>query len=256
MEIGLCVGFDAVKDVAKLGYDYAELPLAPIAALSEEAFVQLRADIEAAGVAVPCFNVLFPQSIALVESTTGAAEIETYLHGAFARAQALGGQTVVLGSGKSRTRPEGMSYGEAFRRLVERTRLIGEVAARYGITIVIEPLNRTETNTINCMAEGAALAAATNHPNVQLLADFYHVRIDGEPVTDIVRLTGVAHTHVAAKEGRLFPRPGDGEAYDTFFAQLKQSGYTGRMSVEGRAEDFANDAVAALQLLRALDREA
>jgi len=106
---------------------------------------------------------------------SGEAEISEYLEKALRRIEWLGGQYVVFGSGASRRRPEGMGYTEAFNRLTGITRLCGRVAQAHGITVVIEPLNRSETNLINSVGEGACLAAAVNHERVRLLADYYHI---------------------------------------------------------------------------------
>ena len=85
------------------------------------------------------------------------------------RVQRMGGKIAVFGSGKSRNRPADMSYDSAFRRLVRLTRMTGEIAVQYDVTIVIEPLNRNETNMINSLGEGACLSAAVDHPRVRLL---------------------------------------------------------------------------------------
>ncbi len=169
--------------------------------------------------------------------------------------RALGGRIAVFGSGKSRNRPEGMAYADAFRRLAEVTRLTGEVAAAYGVTIVIEPLNRSEWNMICSRAEGAALIAAANHPNVKLLCDYYHAAREGEPLEDIVRLGGVSHAHIATREGRRYPVERGEDAFDTFFACLKETNYQGLMSIEGKTDDMDADAPRALMLLRGLKEE-
>jgi len=180
--------------------------------------------------------------------------IAEYLHTAMKRVQLLGGRVAVFGSGKSRNCPEGMTYGEAFRRLVEVTRLTGEIAQQYGVVIVIEPLNRTETNMINSMAEGAALVAMVNHPNVQLLCDSFHVAKENEPFTDVVRLGGVSHVHVATKEGRRYPLEKDADL-TALYEALKATNYDGMISIEGKTDDMAQDAPVSIALLKNLWEE-
>lgn len=107
---------------------------------------------------------------------------------------------------------------------------------------------------INSMAEGAALAAAVNHPCVALLSDYFHVAKEGEPVEDIVRLGGVCHTHIATREGRRYPMEADA-GIRAFFASLKAARYTGMMSIEGKTDDMAADAPAALKTLQKLWEE-
>jgi sugar phosphate isomerase/epimerase len=62
---------------------------------------------------------------------------------------------------------------KAWEQLADTCLILGREASKYDITIVIEPLNKSETNIINSVAEGYKLAQQVNHPNVKLLADFY-----------------------------------------------------------------------------------
>jgi sugar phosphate isomerase/epimerase len=58
--------------------------------------------------------------------------------------------------------------------------------------------------------------------------------------------------HIASKEGRRFPKAGDGEDYAAFFRELKSVSYDGRISVEAYSKDLGPDAEAAKNLLRPL----
>lgn len=254
MKIGFCAKLDRIDEVAAAGFDYIEPPVSAAAAWTEEEFEKYLAIVKNASIPVPSFNVLFPGEIALFASDA-EEKIAQYLHGAFARVQKLGGRVVVFGSGRSRRRPEELPYGDAFRRLVEITRLIGDIAGQYGITIVIEPLNRGETNMINSVAEGACLAAAVNHPRVKLLADYYHIAVEGHAPEDLARLGGIAHCHIASKEGRRAPQEAE-EGFKTLFAAMKQTGYEGLISVEGKADDLSKEGPVSVRLLKKLWEEA
>lgn len=256
MKFGLCAPLSGLRDIASAGFDYLEPPVNGVAAMTEEEFAAALAEVKAVGLPCPAFNLLFPRTMALLEPATTNDAIAGYLHGAMKRVQALGGQIAVFGSGKSRNRPENMSYGDAFRRLTEIARLAGEIAGQYGVTIVMEPLNRAESNIINSMAEGAALVAAVNHPSVALLTDYYHVANDGEPVSDIARLGNIRHVHIATKEGRRYPMSAEQDDFAGFFGSLKAIGYEGRVSIEGKCDDMAADAPVALAMLKRLWEEA
>lgn len=254
MKYGLCAGLDKIAEVAALGFDYLEPPVNGTAALSEEDFEAKLAMVKGASIPCPAFNLLFPKTMQVLVPETTDDMIAEYLHTAMKRVQLLGGRVAVFGSGKSRNCPEGMTYGEAFRRLVEVTRLTGEIAQQYGVVIVIEPLNRTETNMINSMAEGAALVAMVNHPNVQLLCDSFHVAKENEPFTDVVRLGGVSHVHVATKEGRRYPLEKDADL-TALYEALKATNYDGMISIEGKTDDMAQDAPVSIALLKNLWEE-
>ena len=254
MKYGLCAGLDKIAEVAALGFDYLEPPVNGTATLSEEDFEAKLAMVKEASIPCPAFNLLFPKTMQVLVPETTDDMIAEYLHTAMKRVQLLGGRVAVFGSGKSRNCPEGMTYGEAFRRLVEVSRLTGEIAQQYGVVIIIEPLNRTETNMINSMAEGAALVAMVNHPNVQLLCDSFHVAKENEPFTDVVRLGGVSHVHVATKEGRRYPLEKDADL-TALYEALKATNYDGMISIEGKTDDMAQDAPVSIALLKNLWEE-
>ena len=255
MKIGFCASLDRVEEVAAAGFDAIEPPMNALAALEEKAFEDALARVETAGIPVRSFNCMFPGALLLLSRDTGDGDIARYLNGAFSRVRRLGGQVAVFGSGKSRFRPADMPYGEAFRRLTEVTRLIGDIAGEYGVTAVIEPLNRRETNMINSVAEGADLAAAADHPQVKLLADYYHIAVEGEPVEDIVRVGGIAHAHIAAPEGRRAPLEAE-EGFSRMFSAMKRTGYAGMISVEGACADLRGDGPRSAALLKRLYEEA
>lgn len=254
MRFGICLGLDKIDLAEKLGFDYIEPPVNALAAMTEEDFAQTKARVGAASIRCECFNLLFPKTMTLLSDEMTEDALREYLDGALSRVQALGGEIAVFGSGKSRNRPEGMPYNEAFRRLSRVFRIAGEVGANYGVTIVAEPLNRGESNMLCSMAEAAALCAAVDHPNVWMLSDYYHVMTDGEPISDVARLGGFAHTHIAAKAGRRYPlADAEGEQYRAFFAALAQSGYAGRMSIEGKTDDIETEGPVALAFLKEIE---
>ncbi len=246
MKIGFCAGPDRIRAVRDAGFDYMEMPVKTVTEMEDGAFEDCLALLRDTGMTVPRCNVLFPGSIKLLEDPDG---MDAWLDRVFARAERLGSSMVVFGSGGSRKRPENMDYREAFLRLVEVTRKIGDAAGKHGITIVVEPLNRQETNMINSLAEGACLVAAAGHPHVELLADYYHIARDGEPVEDVVRLCGVRHVHLAALEGRRIPLEPE-EGIRNFFTALKKTDYQGMVSIEGRCEDLRKEGLVSIALLR------
>ena len=138
MKIGFCAKPDQAVLVAAAGFDYIEPPVNYIAGLTEEAFSACLEDLRASSVPAPSFNLLFPKTMQLLADDTTDEQVAVYLHGALSRVQRMGGKIAVFGSGKSRNRPADMSYDSAFRRLVRLTRMTGEIAVQYDVTIVIE----------------------------------------------------------------------------------------------------------------------
>ena len=252
MRFGLCTGPENLEMVSRLGFDYIECAVTAIEALSYEDFAAFQAKVDKSPIKVERFNVLFPGTIRLIGPEADQEKIRAYVEKAFFRVKALGGSAVVFGSGKSRAFPPEMPYRDAFKELIKVTRLIGEIAAQFALTIVIEPLNRGETNCVNSVREGSMLEACVDIGSVELLADLYHILKENEPIENILMVKKLKHTHIALLEGRAFPTVRDKDV-EAFFKALKQIGYSGTMSIEGNAADKETDAATALKVLRSLD---
>ncbi|MDR3145156.1 MAG: sugar phosphate isomerase/epimerase [Treponema sp.] len=251
MRFGLCTSPDNLELTGKLGFDYIELAVAPTAALSDREFDSLRVRMDTSPIKAERFNGLFPGTIRLVGPEADRALIGSYLGKAFERVKALGGTVAVFGSGTSRAFPPGIPFKKTYRELVAIVQFMGDLAGSYGLTIAIEPLNRTETNCVNSLIEGAMLEAAVHSPSVGLLADLYHIIKEGESLDDIPAVKELVHTHVAILDSRSFPVTAD-EDLRAFFAALQRAAYSGTMSIEGRTENLESDAAAALATLRSL----
>ena len=167
----------------------------------------------------------------------------------------LNGKIVVFGSGKCRTCPLDVKFLDAYKRLVEVCRLTGEIAGKYGIKVVIEPLSRKETNMICTVAEGAVLQQDVANENVGLLADYFHICANADDVNSIAVIKDLDHIHIASGNGRRYPLPGDGESYGALFAALRAAGYNARMSIEGKTENIAQDGKAALAYMKQLEAD-
>ena len=249
MRFGLCTGPENLELAGRLGFDYIECAVTAVEAMSDEDFASFGLKVNKSTIKPERFNVLFPGTINLVGPKADSAAISAYLEKALARVKSLGGKAVVFGSGRSRAFPPEMAYSDAFRQLINVTRLIGQAAEKNNITIVIEPLNKGETNCINSVREGAMLQAAVDHPSVELLADLYHMLKENEPFENITSAGKLKHTHIALLEGRAFPTFLHNDV-KSFLDALKQINYDGTMSIEGKPVDLEKDAVAALKVLR------
>ena len=253
MRFGICAGPENRDALLAAGYDYIELTVA--GALQpekdkEDVMPPLRAVFAASALKPEAYNVLLPGDLKVVGPETDPARQERYLEAAFARAASLGGQVAVFGSGGARRIPPEWPREEAQRQVREFLGRGGAAAARHGITIAIEPLNVSECNFINSVAEAVALAREVNHPAVAVLSDLYHVDHDGQSYEETrAAAPWLRHVHVAG-EGRRAPQPADHAFLRDYFAVLKASGYHGRVSIEGSWEDLPAQAPEALAVLR------
>jgi len=250
--VGYCVGLKALESAKAAGFDYVELGVSEIAALSDADFDAALERVKQVGIPTPNANLFLPGSIRLTgPQATDPEEQMAYVRKAFARLNRLGVKIVCFGSGGARRVPEGFPKEEAFQQLVAFGKRIAPEARANGITVVIEPLRRQETNIINTTAEGFELVKAVGDPNFELLIDFYHLASEKEDPAIILQVREhIRHLHMANPQGRVFPLKWDEFDYAPFFANLRQIGYAGRISVEASSPDIPTQGPLAIALLR------
>lgn len=250
--IGYCVGLMGLETAKAAGFDYVELGVTEIAALSDAEFDAALARVKAAGIPTPNANLFLPASLKLTGPQPATPDEQmAYVTKAFARLNRLGVTILCFGSGGARRVPEGFSKEEAFAQLVAFGKRIAPEARANGITVVIEPLRRQETNIINTTAEGLALVKAIGDPNFQLLVDFFHLASEKEdPAIILEARDHIRHLHMANPQGRVFPLQWEEFDYAPFFANLRRIGYAGRISIEASSRDVPAEAPRAIALLR------
>lgn len=258
MQIGICTSIENGAIAAKAGFEYLELnvqgflvPEAP-----DETFAPNLKVAQTAPLPVIASNAFLPGTLKSTGPDIDLDRLARYAETAFARAKQSGMRYIVYGSGGARQIPEGFSRDEAARQFVTGLRRIAPLAEKHGVSIVIEPLNSKECNFINSLAEGAAMAEAADHPNIQLLADIFHMLVDGEAPDEIVKHgRWIRHVHVAEKEGRLAPGIG-GEDFSPYLRALKAIDYRGGISFESGWKDFPTQAQGCQEYFRNQVRKA
>jgi sugar phosphate isomerase/epimerase len=250
LRIGCCAGLEQIAVVEKAGYDYIEPPVGAVRAERPESeFKDVLALVESRSIRPEAWNCLIPADLKLTGPSVDFYRIERYLRTAFERIARLGGEIVVFGSGSARNLPEGFSQTEGRRQILEFLSLCGNIASQHSLTIAIEPLNRKESNVINTVAEAVEFAEIAAKPQIQVLADLYHMDEEAEPLSDVAAAGSfLRHCHTA-DTGRCAPGSG---AYDHigFFRAMKEAGYNDRVSVECRWDNFENELLPTLQFLR------
>ena len=141
---------------------------------------------------------------------------------------------------------------KAWSQLVALLRFIDPLVRAKGITVVIEPICKLESNIINTAGEGFQLVKAADRENIRLLVDFYHLVMEKEDSEIILRAgSSIQHTHFANPVDRVYPVEAE-DGYVRFVNLLKRIGYEGRMSVEAYTKDFCHDAKRSVEILKQL----
>lgn len=250
MKFGICSAPRALGEPQKLidifteaGVDYFDWAIGSIMS-SEDEFGKLLELIQKSPLKVEAFMAFLPPHHRITGPNVKLDAVLEYSVEAMRRAKLLGGEIIVLGSAGARKLPLGFDPEVARLQFIEFGRALGPLAQEAGITIAIEPLSSGEDNFINTVKQGAEFVDAIAHPNIQLLADFYHMFEDDEPLENVTDAgSRLKHTHLADL-GRNAPGYGKGGEADFvgFFGALRSAGYDARCSFEGKAEDLARQA--------------
>ena len=260
MRIGYCTnliatqkdgtGREWIEKGREIGFDYVELPLAQMVDLNDEEFSSLRKEVDLSGLKCEACNNFFPGRIRLTGDAVDYRKIEEYLTKALERAARLGAKVIVFGSSNSKNVPEGYPTDKAWSQLVELLKFIDPLVRTKGMTVVIEPICKLESNIINTAAEGLQLSRAVNGENIKLLIDYYHLVMEKEDPEVILRAGSyIQHIHFANPAGRVYPTERE-DGYVRFVSLLKRIGYEGRMSVEAYTKDFLHDGKRSVEILR------
>jgi len=141
------------------------------------------------------------------------------------------GAPAIIGSMQGRGEG-GVTREQALAWLAEALEEIAPHARNHGVPLLLEPLNRYETNLLNNVADALDLLTHLRAQNVKLLCDLFHMNIEEANIADALRLAGpkLGHVHFADSNRRAM---GLGHTDPAPVAQaLRDIGYAGYVSGE------------------------
>jgi D-psicose/D-tagatose/L-ribulose 3-epimerase len=262
MKLGCClnmiartsdgIGLEFIEKLSEIGFDYAELPLAEMMALSDDDFSKLKERVKKSGIACETCNNFFPKTVRLTGKDVDMETVMQYVEKALSRARELEVERLVFGSGGAKNVPDGFPMEEGYKQVVELLKKINPIAKEKGITIVIEPLRKAECNLINTFEEGCQLAKDVDGDNVKVLVDFYHLTEEKEPVEHLLKYGNeyLQHVHFAYPKGRIYPSDINEADYGPFIRALNEIRYDLRISCEAYTDNFEESAPLAFAFLK------
>ena len=170
------------------------------------------------------------------------AEFERSVDQALRYAEATGAKLLHLMAGNAPAQDP--THAEAYQAAVV---LAAERAAKRGVTIVLEPINRRDMPDyfLNDFGRASALIRRLSLPNLKLQFDIYHRQIlHGDIIRGLeAAMDIVAHVQIASVPGRN--EPGTGELDDErIFGTLDRLGYGGFVGCEYRPAGGTLDGLA------------
>ena len=246
MKIGMCMFLwttsvgrkheKLLRDIRQTGFDGVEIPIFEGKPDDYRRLGELldRIGMERTAVSAmgdPAMNLISP------DQATRRRGID-YMKWAIDCAEALGANTLSgpLHSTLGQFSGNGPTAAE-LKRSVSSQRAIGDHAAKHGVTIGLEALNRFECYLVNTMDDLAAHIDAIGHPNIRAMYDTFHSNIEeADPIGAFTRNRDrIVHVHISEND-RGVPGRGNIPWAETFRA-LRENGYDGWLTIEafGRA---------------------
>lgn len=129
--------------------------------------------------------------------------------------------------------------------------LASDAAARIDAEIVLEPLSGAEKYPLKTSGDVLKVLDELGRDNVKLLADLYHLAVNGDDLDAVVNVhTGrIGHVQIADAPGRHQPGTGtlDIEGY---LEKLQTTGYRGQVGVEYKPDGLSADSLSWLPFER------
>lgn len=265
MRFGNCISYknlEHIEILKKLGFDYIETPVAPVYTADTSEVSAFLNTLEKNNIKCEAVNVLFPGGTVLTGDNADLSVTSKYLSEIFEKTKDFGYEIVVFGSGGARKCPEGFPKDKAVKQIIDLLKnVISEHAEKYNFILAVEELHRGETNIINTLSEAKYIVDEVNNPRIKLLADFYHIGLENDDMSQLVGYGNILeHCHIANPHKRYYPHKTDNDEtiskYKEFFAALKSSGYDKRLSIEGGlgaiSDSFEEESRASLEFIKNL----
>ncbi|WP_406314326.1 sugar phosphate isomerase/epimerase [Streptosporangium sp. NBC_01639] len=228
--------------IAGWGFDTVELPIERLGDWDPHKAAALLAEV---GLGASVALVMPPGRELVAASAQTVADTQDYLR-ACVDAAAVVGSPVIGG-------PAYASVGRTWRispderralytELRDNLRPIADYAARRGVRIGVEPLNRYETSLINTVEQALDVLDGLPDEGCGLALDSYHLNIEEKDPAAAVRAAAerIAHVQVCGTDRGA---PGaDQFTWPAFAAALREARYTGPLVIESFTAD--NQAIA------------
>lgn len=238
---------DAVANVAALGFDGVELAVRDAAALDPG---RVEALVRGVGLEVPALGTgqaYLRDGLSLSDPEPAVRRAAAARVSGHVRLASRLGSLVIVGLVRGRV--EGGREATA-RRFLDGLAPVLDAAAASGVRLVIEPINRYETDFLVTVDETMELIETSGAPHLGVLADTFHMNIEEVSITDALAAAGprLWHVHAADSNRRA---PGFGHLdFQAIVAALERLGYQGFLSAEILPKPDPDEATR--QTLRAL----
>lgn len=164
MKYGCGTTIDNYSILQALGFDYIELPGNQISQMTDDEFNALKTILENGSVKCCGFNAALTPDIVITGEGYDLEKAKAYAELLCKRGSELHISAIGIGSPKSRKFQEGDDLEKAWKETEAFMTMFADVAAPYGIIVMYESLNHTESAFGLRIREGADLVKKSTAP--------------------------------------------------------------------------------------------
>jgi D-psicose/D-tagatose/L-ribulose 3-epimerase len=220
---------EAIASTAEAGYDLIEIPLLDPSSVDAK---DTRRVLDEHGIAAGCSLGLAPETNVSSEDPEAVAAGRRLLNDALEATVDLGADYLggvlygVLG------RHEAAVSERGYANAVEAMRELSENAAREGVTIGIEVVNRYESNVLNTTAQALTFLDDVGSSNATVHLDTYHMNIEEPGMAAAIEACGDRLGYFHVGESNRGPLGAGTVDFAEAFAALDRIGYDGTITFE------------------------
>lgn len=226
----------SISLLKKTGYDGIEPSAADQFNPEKNSFVEmklLKSLAEGSDLKIVALGALYPHDIELLSPDPAMRKRgEQYFQNLIRISSDLGVRMLHFGTWPSGIRPQNVSLSDGYKWLINLLQVCGELASKNDIRIVIEEVNRDESNMITNMRELLNFISDVNSPAVGITADLYHMsKEDHNIIQALEEANGLIwHVHLSDTD-RLAPGEGSLD-FTEIVSKLKELNYGEYLSLE------------------------
>lgn len=139
---------------------------------------------------------------------------------------------VVIGGVRGELAGSAQERTDQYQRAVEAVRAVAEYAATQNVSLVVEPINRYETNYLNTIDDALQFIAEVSLENIGVLPDTFHMNIEEVSLVESLRSAGGRILHAQFTDSN---RRAAGQGHIDFHELaevLRELDYRGYLSAE------------------------
>lgn len=242
MKIGYCISLNELEQLECKMADFVDLSGCELTALSMRETYKIAERLKELEIGCIGIHAAFPGELKIAGKGADPDIAVRYFKELVKRASILQVKYIGIGSPQSRILEESDDREEADFRLAGLLRSFCGCAGE--IMVLVESVNRTETNYINSLEEAYGIVSRVGRKNVGLILDLYHFLAEKEVMSNISDeiWKSIRYLHIADPLGRKYPGYATEVAVKHYFQKaVVKTENVNETAIEGNAVVFRKD---------------